>query len=146
MPRKRSRLAAIERWFAKLPRPAGLGRSGVHLVTLGLALLSFWLLTSFVSQVITSAQMDRRRDELQTQIAQAESRNAQLATSVSLSESPGYIERIAREQLGFAREGDVVVLPILPQVSPTPLQPTPVVLPTPVPEPNWRGWTRAFFP
>ncbi|GAB4214737.1 MAG: hypothetical protein OHK0022_53720 [Roseiflexaceae bacterium] len=146
MPRRRARLAGLERLKAWFPQPLGLGRSGVHLVTIALAFLTLWLLTSFVNQVITGAQMDRRRDEIQTQIAQAQARNSQLATAVVQAESPAYAERIAREQLGFAREGDVVVLPILPLVTPTPVRPTPVALPTPTPEANWRGWARALFP
>ena len=124
----------------------GLGRSGARLVTLGLVALSFWLLASFVGQVITSAQMERRKEELQAENAQLEAQNAFLKDRVAYVESPVYAERIAREQLGYAREGDTVILPTFPEQTAVPAAPSPAPLPTPTPTANWRGWLHAFFP
>lgn len=127
-------------------QPARLGRSGVRLVTLGLVALSFWLLASFVGQVITSAQMERHKEALRAEIAQLAAENAALQDQIAYAESPAYAERIAREQLGYAREGDTVILPTFPDPTATPATPTPAPLPTASPEPNWRGWVRALFP
>ena len=72
--------------------------------------------------------------------------NERLATAVALATSPAYAEQIAREQLGYAREGDTVILPSFPQVTPTVLHPTTAPLPSPTAQANWRGWVGAFFP
>ena len=129
-----------------LSRPIRLGRSGMHLITLGLVALSLWLLASFVGQVITSAQMERRKEELRAEVVRIEAENALLKEQLAYAESPVYAERIAREQLGYAREGDTVILPTFSESTPVPAAPTPAPLPTSAPEPNWRGWARALFP
>jgi cell division protein FtsB len=128
------------------PRSTGLGRSGVRLLIIALVLLSLWLLAMFVGQVITSAQQDRGIANLQTEIASVETENQQLTTAVARVDSPAYAEQIGREQFGYARDGDTVLLPILSQATPTPASATPVPLPTPVPETNWHRWAQAFFP
>lgn len=126
--------------------PARLGRSGVRLVTLGLVALSLWLLANFVGQVISSSQMERRRAELQAENARMEAENTLLKDRIAYAESPVYAERIAREQLGYAREGDTVILPTFPEATEPPVAPTPAPLPTSIPESNWRGWVGALFP
>jgi cell division protein FtsB len=123
-----------------------LGRSGVRVITIGLVVLSLWLLASFVSQVITSAQMERRKDDLRAEIARLEAANAALKDQVAFAESPVYAEQAAREQLGYAREGDNVILPTFPQSTAVPAIPAPVTVISPTAEPNWRGWARALFP
>jgi cell division protein FtsB len=145
---RRYRLRRASRNVARRQQPqsARLGRSGVRLVTLGLVALTFWLLASFVGQVITSAQMERHKEALRAEIAQLEAENAALQDRIAYAESPAYAERIAREQLGYAREGDTVILPTFPEQTATPVPPTPAPLPTAPPAPNWRGWMRALFP
>lgn len=144
--RRRSRRTSRE---ARDRSPSGstfLGRSSVRIVTVGLVALSLWLLASFVSQVITSAQMERRKDDLRAEIARIEAENAALNDQVAFAESPVYAERAAREQLGYAREGDTVILPTFPQATPTPEAPPSSPSITPTVEANWRGWARALFP
>lgn len=111
-----------------------------------MVVISLWMLASFVGQVITSAQLERRRDALKAEIARLESQNAALQKDVAYAESPAYAERIAREQLGYAREGDTIIMPTFPETTPTPAAPTPAPLPTPTPRANWRGWADALFP
>jgi hypothetical protein len=107
-----------------------------RLVALVLVALSLWLLVNFVGQVVISARMDR-------QIAD---RHAALKDRVAFAESPAFAEQIAREQLGYTREGDTVILPTLPERKPAPASSAPPPVPAPAPQPNWRGWLRAFFP
>src|SRR5215216_1298094 len=126
MRRRRSRQAVREAGGFSLFSPTFLGRSGVHVITIGLVVLSLWLLASFVSQVITSAQMERRKDDLRVEIARLEAENAALNDQVAFAESPVYAERAAREQLGYAREGDNVILPTFPQSTEVPALPAPV--------------------
>ena len=126
--------------------PFGVGRSGARLIALALVLLSLWLLMNFVGQVIASAQMDRQIAEQQAQIARSQAENEALKRRLAFAESPAYVEQIAREQLGYAREGDTVVLPTLPERSSAPAPAAPAPLVGQPAEPNWHGWLRAFFP
>jgi|RhiMetdeSRZDD1v2_1073273.scaffolds.fasta_scaffold565848_2 cell division protein FtsB len=126
--------------------PFGMGRSGARLVALVLVVLSLWLLANFVGQVIASARMDREIAEKQAELAKAEAALVPLKDRVAFAESPAYAEQIAREQLGFAREGDTVILPTFPERQAAPDTTAPVPLPAPTPQPNWRGWVRALFP
>ena len=134
---------------AATPAQAGfgrLGRPGMHLLTLVLLGLSVWSLAGFIGQVITSAQMERRKQELIAENAQYVAANAALATQVADAESPAHAEQILREQLGYAREGDTVILPTFPEVTPTPERPADQAAPTAIPDPNWRRWIGALFP
>jgi cell division protein FtsB len=123
-----------------------MGRSGARLVALVLVVLSLWLLANFVGQVVASARMDRQILDKQAELAKAESELVSLKDQVAFAESPAYAEQVAREQLGFAREGDTVILPTLPERKPALAAAIPVPLPAPAPQPNWRGWVRAFLP
>jgi cell division protein FtsB len=129
-----------------IPILSRLGRPGVHLVTFVLLALALWSLIGFIGQVITSAQMERRKEELRADNAQLATEIATLAADVAEAQSPAYAERILREQRGYARDGDTVILPTFPQITPTPAQPTAKPEPTSVPEPNWRRWATALFP
>ena len=145
MPR-RSRHTDTARAESAVPILSRLGRPGVHVLTVVLLVLALWSLIGFIGQVITSAQMERRKAELRAENAQLATEIATLAADVIEAESPAYAERILREQRGYARDGDTVILPTFPQITPTPAQPTAQPAPTSVPEPNWRRWSTALFP
>jgi cell division protein FtsB len=122
-----------------------MSRSG-RLVVLVLVALSLWLLVNFVGQVVAAARMDRQIADRQAENARIAAENQALKDRVSFAESPAYAEQIAREQLGYAREGDTVILPTLPERKAAPVTTAPAPLPAPPAQPNWRGWLRAFFP
>jgi cell division protein FtsB len=115
-------------------------------VVLVLVALSLWLLVNFVGQVVAAARMDRQIADRQAENAKIEAGNQALTDRVGFAESPAYAEQIAREQLGYAREGDTVILPTLPERKVAPVANLPAPLPAPPSVPNWRGWLRAFFP
>jgi hypothetical protein len=98
-----------------------------------------------VGQVIASARMDRQIAEKQAEMARIDAENQALKDRLAFAESPAFAEQIAREQLGYAREGDTVILPTLPERPIVPLAAAPAPLPAPAPEPNWQGWVRAIF-
>lgn len=123
-----------------------LKRSGVHLVTLALVLLSLSLLINFGTQVLQSTRLEARRASLATEVTQLETGNRQLQGEVEFAESNANVERVAREQLGYTREGEIVVLPQFPTPTPVPTTATSEALPPPVELPNWRRWWAAFFP
>lgn len=122
---------------------ASLALGGLMLVAIGL------LLTSFVSQVIQSARLEENRAALEAEVAALRGANANLEAAVAYAESDVNVERIAREQLGYAREGDTVLLPQLALPTPAP-EPAPAAAPAPPPAapatPNARRWWQALFP
>lgn len=121
-----------------------LKRSGMHLATVVLVLLTVSLLINFINQVLQSAHLEEKQITLATEVAQLQAENLVLEGAVEYAESDMHVERVAREQLGYAREGDIVVLPQIILTTPTPTNTLPQVLPTPTPRPNWQRWWDAF--
>jgi cell division protein DivIC len=84
-----------------------------------------------------AARLARERDDLRKQ-------NALLREEIRLLNTPEYVERIAREQLGLVKPGEVAVI----LVAPTPAPPGPAVNggpkpSAPLPDPWWtRLWRR----
>src|SRR6266545_6039439 len=147
MRRRRPRRTGTALAASSAPGLSRFGRPGVHLLTLVLLALSLWTLAGFVGQIIIGAQQERHKEELRAENAQYATENAALATNVAEAESPAYTERILREQRGYAREGDTVILPTFPQVTPpAAAQPTAQPAPTRAPAPNWQRWGQALFP
>ena len=122
-----------------------LGRSGVRLAMLVLMLITLSLLVNFGEQVVQSARMEHQKDELAAEVARLEAENNHLRAAADYAESDVSVERQARELLGYAREGDTVLLLQLPP--PAPIAPTaPTALPAPPAVPNWQRWWHALFP
>jgi len=120
-------------------------RWGVHLATLAMALLTLSLLFNFTQQVIQSANLEAERAALEAEVAQLRAENTQMEAAAEHAESDAYVERIARERLGYAREGDIVILAQRPPEPEAPAEhDDPAALPTPAPAPNWHGWWEAF--
>jgi cell division protein FtsB len=119
-------------------------RSGMQLVSLILVVLIISLVVSFIHQVIRSTHLEAQRKKLVAEVATLEAETTHLKDAVDYVESDAYVERVAREQLGYAHDGDVVVLPEF--VVPTPsATPTPVSLSLPPMKPNWQIWWQAVF-
>jgi len=79
-----------------------------------------------------AAGLARERDELRLQ-------NAQLREEIRLLNTPEYLERLAREQLGLVRRGEIAI--ILVRATPAP---SPEAVPSPRPEPEEQApwWSR----
>lgn len=131
--------------FAQRLPEGSLGRSGVRLALVVLLLITLSVLVNFGEQVVRSARMENQRRELEAEVARLKAENGQLEGAAAFAESDVYVERRARELLGYAREGDKVILPQLPPPQPT-AAPAPPALPPPAPAPNWQRWWHAFFP
>lgn len=58
-----------------------------------------------------AARLERERDDLRRQ-------NAQLREEIRLLNTPEYVERIAREQLGLVKPGEVAVILVAPSPAP----------------------------
>jgi cell division protein FtsB len=141
-------IASAQRWLRNLfvsLRQMSPRRWGVHLATLAMALLTLSLLFNFTQQVIQSANLEAERAELEAEVAELRAENARMEAAAEHAESDAYVERIARERLGYAREGDIVILAQRPPEPETPAaSDEPAALPTPAPLPNWQGWWDAF--
>jgi len=120
---------AVPRW---IPPLAALGVVVLLAVTFGGA---YW----DTYQVRREAgRLARERDDLRKQ-------NAQLREEIRLLNTPEYIERIAREQLGLVKPGEVAVILVAPTPAPavTDVKPELTKPAGPLPEPWWaRLWRR----
>ncbi len=128
-----------------------LSRRSAFSLALGALMLLFigLLIANFVGQVLQSARLESRRAELEAEVAVLRAENARLEGAVDFSESDVYAERVAREQLGYAREGDTVIfLREAPPAAPAPLPDTSVTALAPLSPTtlNWRLWWQALFP
>jgi cell division protein FtsB len=131
-----------------------LGRWGARLVLLTLVVLAGGLLIGFVRMTWNEHKINQ---ESQQQLAANEAqrhRNQILKGEAEFRESPMYAEQAAREQLGMARDGEMVLLPTVvlpaPAVVPQPSA-APVVVPAlgePLPQdmPNYQRWWQSLFP
>lgn len=110
-----------------------------------LVVLTLSLLAHFVRQVVQSTHLEARRVALETENALIEEDLVSLRGAVDYAESDVYVERVAREQLGYAREGDVVLVPQFAATAEE-AEPAPTALPLPSPAPNWHLWWCSLNP
>ncbi|PDW04794.1 FtsB family cell division protein [Candidatus Viridilinea mediisalina] len=131
---------------------AGLRAVGSNAFSLGIAALMLvfigLLMVNFVGQVLQSARLETRRAELEAEVLTIRYENERLAGLVEYTESPVYAEMVARGQLGYAREGDVVILsrtePLsIPEIAAPDEALDPSVVVPQQPE-NWRLWWQAL--
>lgn len=102
---------------------------------------------NFVNQVIRQAQLEQLRESIRADVAKLEATNRKLRQQVLFYESNDYAELVAREQLGFARPGDTVILPTYPDrvfTDTARILPSETISDTLTvklaPEPNWVRW------
>ena len=144
--------------------PTLFGRRRMSPATLIVLVMGAFFLYSFVNQVIRQAQLEQFREEVRADVARLSSENTTLQQSVEYVESNDYAEQIAREQLGYARAGDTVLMPTFPDqvisstvntittttaLTNTISSNTPNTTPATIPptivapiEPNWMRWWR----
>jgi cell division protein FtsB len=114
-----------------LIRPDTTGRTGSFRPVLGAAVLLFVavLATAGVKSYRDLEAARQRRHLLETRIAQTQAEIARLHNRIEqLRGDPGALERLAREDLGMVRPGDVIIE--LPLVDPPPPKPG-TILPSP---------------
>lgn len=120
-------------------------QGGLHLIVIILVVLILSLLVSFTHQVIRSNRLEAQRVQLEAEVATLEAETRYLEGAVDYVESDAYVERVAREQLGYAQDGDVVLVPQFVNPTPVPATPTPVPVALAPAEPNWWLWWQGVF-
>lgn len=78
----------------------------VTYIVIGIALIYF--ITTLITQQLSISQQNRRIEELQSRVSEAQQQAESLKTEVDNLNNPEYIERIAREQLGLVRPNERV--------------------------------------
>lgn len=110
------------------------------LVNLIILIVGLFLIVNLTRSIWELLGAGDRIKEAENQVAKLRFKNDELKKQLSQVQSPAYLEKMAREKLGLAREGEVVV--ILPPNSQQ------GVGSEPVPEqniPNWQKWWNLFF-
>lgn len=101
----------------------------------GLLATMVTLAFTFGASFLEVYRLEREAARLEQVKHNLREQNAQLREEIRLLHTPAYIERIAREQLGLVRPGEISLLIIRPPAAP----PAPK---KPAPEPSW--WQRLW--
>lgn len=91
-------------------------------------------------------QLNQQASGIRQDIAQLKDRNTELRRQTEYLQSPEYVERVAREQLGLVRPDDIALVLVSPSVREVPPEAPPV--PSKAPSktlPNWERWWSFFF-
>ncbi len=108
------------------------------LINLIILILGLFLIVNLTRSIWELLGAGDRIKEAEEKVAQLRLKNDELKKRFSEVQSPAYLEKIAREKLGLAKEGEVVV--ILP-----PYQPAPAPQESQENLPNWQKWWNLFF-
>lgn len=76
-------------------------------------LLLGYFVFSFSKGFLALHQINQELQQTQGRIQQMKEKNSQLEREIKLLQTPEYLEKLAREQLGLVREGEISVI-ILP--------------------------------
>ncbi len=89
----------------------------IRLLLVGFVAMS--LLITIVPRVQTVYDLNKRKVILEQEKDKLVQQNGNLQKTMTKVNSPENIEKIAREQLGLVKKGETIVIPMLPDQSPT---------------------------
>jgi hypothetical protein len=103
-----------------------------------------WLLIllDFNRRLASEQQLVAAANQARTQLAKLEAEHSLLETQVAYATTDAAVIQWAHENGKMAKDGEVLVVPLVPTAQPTPLPP-PVPLPTT--PPTWVLWQNLFF-
>ena len=99
------------------PRTPRLPRWVLPLVLIGVAALA---VNAFGATYLATYRLHREADRLTREVGTLRKENAQLREEIRRLHTPQYIERLAREQLGLVRPGEIPIILIRPTPVPRP--------------------------
>ncbi len=105
-----------------------------------------YFLMIFGAQAWRANRLEAELSQQRASIAGIRRENAELATQAEILNSPayaGYVERVARRDLGLARPGETVLL--VPREQPSASAPAPTPALEPDTRQNWERWIDAFL-
>ncbi len=85
----------------------------IRLLLLGI--MALFLLLTIVPRAKIVYDLNKQKIVLEQDKENLADQNAQLQESMQEVNSPANIERIAREQLGLVKNGETIIIPILPE-------------------------------
>lgn len=97
-------------------RPGALAPSRVLLVAL-IGLCAMFVF-SYAERSVRKAQLETNAAEWERQIAEARQKNRALVEELAEVESDAYVDKAARDELGWAKENDVEIIVIEPTMTP----------------------------
>jgi cell division protein FtsB len=127
------------------PRPI----SSMQIVFGSILAISLLLAINFSGRIAAGRQLNAQRQELLYSIQTLEARATALRTELNFYASDAFIEEWARREGKMIKPGEVLVVPVPPFTTPTPIR-----TPTPLPEvvtrresapSNFELWWRLFF-
>lgn len=133
--------------------PRMIQRIMVGFMLLGLMILAGFLGVGFVRMAWQEHQINKAREQQQAENDRQRARNLRLKGQAEFAESDVAVEQAARERLGMARDGEMVLLPTIvlpakptavPAEKAAPAAPLGGVEAEPATNPG--RWVRAFFP
>lgn len=99
------------------PRTPRLPRWVLPLVLIGIAALA---VNAFGATYLATYRLHREADRLTRELGTLRRENAQLREEIRRLHTPHYIERLAREQLGLVRPGEIPIILVRPTPAPPP--------------------------
>ena len=100
--------------------PAPRHRSARWIVPLIALVVAGVLLRAYVPTTLAAYRLRREAARLERQVQTLRQENAQLREEIRRLHTPVYIERLAREQLGLVKPGEIPVILLRPTPSPKP--------------------------
>ncbi len=109
-----------------------------QLISLIILIAGLFLIVNLTRSIKELLDAGNRTKEAENQLAELKNQNDNLKKNLSEVESPSYLEKMAREKLGLAREGEVVV------IMPSPQETVSSVI-SQENLPNWKKWLSLFL-
>ncbi|MFZ5366071.1 MAG: FtsB family cell division protein [Patescibacteria group bacterium] len=106
-----------------------------------LLIFGLYLIVSFSRDILSLLEKSKEQEKEQLKLEKLEIKNEELKKQLEYVKSQEFVEKQAREKLGLAREGEVVV--ILPENVGELVKPKEEKKEEELP--NWKRWLKLFF-
>ena len=114
-----------------------------RLITGILLIFGLYLIVSFSRDIFNLFQKGKEVEKEQLKLEELQIKNEELKRQLGYVKSAEFLEKEAREKLGLAREGEVVV--ILPENLEELISGNQSQISANPEEPNWKKWWNLFF-